>query len=155
MVAAARPWWDSKIMTRRAATRWRPCSRPSRSQGQPAGQVGLAYTLGDAYFGRPRRVGGAVEGFSDPRGYFISPLDPITCRTSGHALSGSLLATAAGRGGAADPWQARQAAVAALLAGAPATTIASSATARSRGSARPALRATPPARKSCRLVRRR
>jgi len=26
----------------------------------------------DRYWRRPRRVGGAVEGFSDPRGYFIS-----------------------------------------------------------------------------------
>ena len=32
----------------------------------------VAYTLGDAYFRRPRRVGGAVEGFSDPRGYCTS-----------------------------------------------------------------------------------
>ena len=34
------------------------------------GQEGLASTLGDAYCRRPRRVGCAVEGFSDPRGYF-------------------------------------------------------------------------------------
>jgi hypothetical protein len=66
------PCWDSRIITRRQPTRWGPCRRPSRSPGQPAGQAGLAYTLGDASFRRPRRVGGAVEGFSDPRGYCTS-----------------------------------------------------------------------------------
>jgi hypothetical protein len=49
-----------------------PCNSLSRSQESPAEQVGLAYTLGDAYFRRPRRVGCAVEGSSDPRGYFMS-----------------------------------------------------------------------------------
>src|SRR5207249_1137868 len=33
------------------------------------GRRGWRTRWGDAYFRRPRRVGGAVEGFSDPRGY--------------------------------------------------------------------------------------
>jgi hypothetical protein len=45
MVAAGRPCWDSKMMTKRKATRCGPC----RSQGQPAGQVGLAYTFGGTH----------------------------------------------------------------------------------------------------------
>ena len=87
MAAADRPWWDSRIMTRRKAVRCGPWSRLSRSQGQAAGQEGLAYTLGDAYSRRPRRVGCAVEGFSDPRGYFTWwDLTAVTSRTSDHPL---------------------------------------------------------------------
>jgi hypothetical protein len=39
------PCWESTIMTSRVAMRWGPWTRRSRSQGQPAGQAGLAYTL--------------------------------------------------------------------------------------------------------------
>ena len=63
-------------------------------------------------------------------------------------LNGSLLATAGCRGGAAGLRQHRQAAVGAAGAGAPATTIASSVAARSRGSARPAPPVGPRARSS-------
>ena len=58
-------------MTRRKAVRCGPWSRLSRLQGQAAGQEGLASTLwGDAYLQAASSVGCAVEGFSDPRGYF-------------------------------------------------------------------------------------
>ena len=66
----------------------------------------------------------------------------------GIALSGSLLATAGWRGGAAGLRQHRQAAVGAAGAGALATTIASCVAARSRGSARPAPPVGPRARSS-------
>ena len=46
MAAADRPWWDSRIMTRRKAVRCGRWSRLSRWQGQAAGQEGLASTLG-------------------------------------------------------------------------------------------------------------
>ena len=45
MAAADRPWWDSRIMTRRKAVRCGRWSRLSRWQGQAAGQEGLASTL--------------------------------------------------------------------------------------------------------------
>jgi hypothetical protein len=65
---------ESRIITKRQAMQWGPCSRRSRSQGSWAGQAGLAYTLGGRILQAARRVGGAVEGFSDPRGYRIGAL---------------------------------------------------------------------------------
>jgi hypothetical protein len=65
-----------------------------------------------------------------------------------HLLIGSLLTTVAGRGAMAGLRPRPQAAAGAAGAAAPATTNASSAPARSRGSARPAPPATPPATRS-------
>jgi hypothetical protein len=57
-------------MTRRAATRYGPCSSRAMSHGQPAGQEWLAYTPGDTYWRRSR--GSLVcESSNGPRGYFI------------------------------------------------------------------------------------
>jgi len=69
MVLAGKPRCESRIMTRRAATRGGPCSRRATSQGQPAGQAGLAYTLGDAYWRRPCGSFG-VRASNGPRAYF-------------------------------------------------------------------------------------
>src|SRR5918993_124546 len=49
MWLAARPCWESRIISRRQAMRWGPCSRRSTSQGSWAGQEGLAYTLGGTH----------------------------------------------------------------------------------------------------------
>ncbi len=51
MVAAGRPWWDSRIITRRKPTRCGTCSRPSRSQGQPAGAGELGVHAGGTHTG--------------------------------------------------------------------------------------------------------
>src|ERR1041384_7918466 len=58
-------------MPSRQPTRWGPCSRPSRSQGSPAGQERLAYTLGGRILAQPRRVV-VVASSNGPRGYFVS-----------------------------------------------------------------------------------
>jgi hypothetical protein len=85
---------------------------------------------------------------------------PVPCAASSpteseeHSITGSLLATVAGKGAAADLRQASQAALAAAGAAGLATTTASSAAPRCMGSARPAPLEPPPARSS-RLVRRR
>src|SRR4029453_2669432 len=83
-----------------AAKAWSAAAGPV---GQPGGAVALAVAdpgaqggggragrggrtrWGGAYFRRPRRVGGAVEGFSDPRGYCISAraVPTVGCRTYG------------------------------------------------------------------------
>jgi hypothetical protein len=49
-----------------------PYSGPVTSQGQPAGQERLAYTLGGRILAAASSGLWAVEGFSDPRGYFIA-----------------------------------------------------------------------------------
>lgn len=76
MALAVQPRWDSRIITRRSATRWGPCSNRVRSQGQPAraGQDGLAYTLGGRILAAAS-WGRLVCGSSnDPRGYFAPAL---------------------------------------------------------------------------------
>jgi hypothetical protein len=80
-------------MTKRAATRCGPNSIRATSQAHPAGQEGLAYTLGGRILQAASSVGCAVEGFSDPRGYFIGEIlhwsrakpPAIRRRTSGQA----------------------------------------------------------------------
>src|SRR4029453_18417727 len=61
-------------MTKRAATRCGPNSIRATSQAHPAGQEGLAYTLGGRILQAASSVGCTVEGFSDPRGYFIGEI---------------------------------------------------------------------------------
>jgi hypothetical protein len=88
MATAVQPRWDSKIMTRRTPTRWGPYSGPVTSQGQPAGQERLAYTLGDAYWRRPRRVCGLWKASATREATsLLGPPPPVTSRTSGHPLS--------------------------------------------------------------------
>src|SRR5829696_6027299 len=78
---------------------------------------------------------------------------PVRAQHREHpGLNGSLLATVVDRGAAAGLRRERQAAAAAAGAAALATTTASSAPARSRGSARPAPPATPPATSRSRPV---
>ena len=52
-----------------------PCSTPSKSQEQPAGQVALGVHGWEASFRQPRRVGCAMEGCGDPQGYFFAVCD--------------------------------------------------------------------------------
>jgi hypothetical protein len=60
-----------------------PCSRASTSQGSPAGQERLAYTLGGRILAQPREVV-VVASSNGPGGYFVSgpPSSPVTDRTS-------------------------------------------------------------------------
>jgi hypothetical protein len=71
MAPAVQPRADSRIMTRRTPCRWGPYSGPRTSQGQPAAQERLAYTLRGRILAAASSGRCAVEGFSDPRGYFI------------------------------------------------------------------------------------
>jgi hypothetical protein len=85
-----------------------PCSRRSTSQGQPAGQERLAYTLGDAYWRRPRGVVWCVEAPTahEATSRSATHSTQVTRRTSGHPLSrwGTVVAVLAARGRRSRGW---------------------------------------------------
>ena len=73
---------------------------PAGRRGSLPDTSGWRTRWGDAYFRRPRRVGGAVEGFSDPRGYCTSgQLQPglrHNCRQAASRMPSTLLSCPVG-----------------------------------------------------------
>jgi hypothetical protein len=52
-----------------------PCSTPSKSQEQPAGQVALGVHGWECFLQAASSVGCAMEGCGDPQGYFFAGCD--------------------------------------------------------------------------------
>jgi hypothetical protein len=95
IAAAVQPWWEQQDHDPAQADAVGPCSRASRSQGQPAVQVGLASTLEGRILAAASSSRLCCGRLQRPVRllHLGDPSPPVTSRTSGHPLSAASLAS--------------------------------------------------------------